>query len=150
MGLVGPLGQTLLAAVGMLVKLRARCKQHLDKHIADQASDLLPTMHPPPRQRPRATESVSKSVCVEVRDRAWALMCGATREEVPSVRWSSRPVSVVEAKRNTTYALLEKETRCTLTVAFMKSVLKVFQRTLVGDKGSGMMPWIAYGDISHL
>ena len=56
-------------------KLRARCKQHPDKHMADEAGDLFRTM--PPRQRVRATESLSESVCVEVRDSVWALMRGA-------------------------------------------------------------------------
>ena len=36
-------------------------------------------------------------MCVEVRDKAWALMRGAAREEHPAVRWSLAPVSVIEA-----------------------------------------------------
>ena len=59
----------------LLAKLQARCKQHPDKHTADEAGDLFRTM--PARQRARATESLSQSVCVEVRDRVWALMRGA-------------------------------------------------------------------------
>ena len=51
----------------LLAKMRARCKQHLDKHMADVAGDLFLTM--PPDQRAHATESVSESVCVEVHDK---------------------------------------------------------------------------------
>ena len=40
----------------------------------------------PPRQRARATEYLSESVCVEVRDRVWALLRGVGREEHPTVR----------------------------------------------------------------
>ena len=83
----------------LLAKLRARCKQHPDKHTADEAGDLFRTM--PPRQQARATESRSESVCVEVRDRVWALMRGAGREEHPTVLWASGPVSVLEAERDT-------------------------------------------------
>ena len=117
----------------LLAKLRARCKQHPDKHTADEAGDLFRTM--PPRQEARATESLSESVCVEVRDRVWALMRGAGREEHPTVRWSSGPFSVVEAERDTTYVFPEKGTGGTLTVVFMKSILKRFLRTLVGGQG---------------
>ena len=39
----------------------------------------------PPRQQARATESLSESVCVEVRDTVWALMRGAGREEHSTV-----------------------------------------------------------------
>ena len=89
----------------------------------------------PPRQEARATEFLSESVCVEVRDRVWALMPGAGREEHPNVRWSSGPLSVVEAERDTTYLFPEKGTGGTLTVVFMKSILKRFLRTLVGGQG---------------
>ena len=51
------------------------------------------------------------------------------------MRWSSSPVSVVEAERDTTYVLPEKVTMGTLTVAFMQSILKRFMRTLVGGQG---------------
>ena len=51
------------------------------------------------------------------------------------MRWSSGPVSVVEAKRDTTHMFVEKGTRGTLTVAFMKSILKRFLRTLIGGQG---------------
>ena len=56
---------------------------------------------PPPRQQARSTESLSESVCVDVRDRVWALMRGARREEHPTVRWFLGPVSVFEAERDT-------------------------------------------------
>ena len=46
----------------LLAKLRARCKQHPDKHTADEVGDLFRTM--PPLQQARATESLSESVCV--------------------------------------------------------------------------------------
>ena len=69
---------------GLLAKLRAWCKQHPDKHPADEAGDLFRTM--PPREQARATESLSESVCVELRERVWALMRGARREEDPAVR----------------------------------------------------------------
>ena len=62
-------------------------------------------------------------------------MRGAEREEHPTVRWSSGPVSVVEAERDTTYVFPEKGTGGTLTVMFMKSILKRFLRTLVGGQG---------------
>ena len=91
----------------LLAKLRARCKQHPDKHTVDEAGDLFRTM--PPRQQARAAESLSESVCVQVRDRVWALMRGAGREEHPTVRWSSGPVSVVEAKRDTTNVFPKRE-----------------------------------------
>ena len=117
----------------LLTKLRARCKHHPDKHTADEASDLFRTM--PPCQQARATESLSKSVCVELRDRVWAVMRGAGREEHPIVRWSSSPVSVVEAERDTTYLFPKKGTGGTLTAAFMNSILKRFLRTLVGGQG---------------
>ena len=117
----------------LLAKLRAQCKQHPDTHTADEAGDLFRTM--PPRQHARAMESLSESVCVEVRDRVWALMRGALREEHPTVRWSSGPVSVVEAESDTTYVFPEKETGGTLTVVFMKYILKRFLRTLVGGRG---------------
>ena len=71
----------------LLAKLRARCKQHPDKHTADEAGDLFRTM--PPRQQACATESLSERVCVEVRGRVWALMRGARLEEHPTVRWLS-------------------------------------------------------------
>ena len=74
----------------LLAKLRARCKQHPDKHTTDEAGDLFCTM--PPRQEARATESLFESACVKVRDRVWALMRGAGREEHPTVGWSSGPV----------------------------------------------------------
>ena len=67
----------------LLAKLRARSKQHPDKHMANGAGDLFRTM--PPRQQARATESLSESVCVEVRERVWALMRGAGRGEHPTV-----------------------------------------------------------------
>ena len=51
------------------------------------------------------------------------------------MRWSSGPVSVVEAVRDTRYVFPEKGTAGTLTVAFMKSILKPFLRTLVGGQG---------------
>ena len=117
----------------MLAKWRARCKQHPDKHTADEAGDLFRTMAH--RQQARATESLSESVCVEVRDRVWALMRGAGSEEHPAARWSSGPVSVVEAERDTMYVFPKKGTGGTLTVVFMKSILKRFLRTLVGGQG---------------
>ena len=117
----------------LLAKLRARCKQHPDKHTLDEAGDLFRTM--PPRRQARATESLSESVCVEVRDRVWVLMRGAGREGHPTVRWSSGPVCVVEAERDTTYVYPEKGTGGTLAVAFMKALLKRFLRTLVGGQG---------------
>ena len=117
----------------LLAKLWARCKQHPDKHTADEAGDLFRTM--PPREQAHATESLSESVCVGVRDRVWALMRGARREEHRTVRWSSGPVSVVEAERDTTYVFPKKGTGGMLTVAFMKSMLKRFPRTLVRGQG---------------
>ena len=117
----------------LLAKLRARCKRHPDKHTADEAGDLFRTM--PPRQQARATESLFESVCVEVQDRVWALMRGAGREEHPIVRWSSGLVSVFEVERDTTYVFPKKGTGGTLTVAFMKSILKRFVCTLVGGQG---------------
>ena len=51
------------------------------------------------------------------------------------MRWSSGPVSVVEAERDTTYVFPEKGTGGTLNVAFTKSILKRFLRTLVGGQG---------------
>ena len=90
---------------------------------------------PPPRQQARAAESLSESVCVEMRDRVWALMNGVGREEHPTVRWPLSPASVVEAERDTTYVFPEKGTGGTLTVAFMQSILTRFLRTLVGGQG---------------
>ena len=87
----------------------------------------------PPRQRARATEYLFGSVCVELQDRVWALMCGAGREEHPTVH--SGPISVVEAERDTTYAFPKNGTVVTLTVAFMNSIPKRFLRTLVGGQG---------------
>ena len=80
-------------------------------------------------------DSLSEIVCVEVRDKVWALMRGAGREEHPTVRWSSGPVSVVEAERDTTYVFPEKGTGGTLTIVFKKSILNRFLRTLVGGQG---------------
>ena len=117
----------------LLAKYRARCKEHPDMHTADEAGDLFRTM--PPHHQARATESLSESVCVEVRNKVWALMRGAGREEHPTVRWSSGPVSVVEAQRDATYVFPEKGTAGTLIVVFMKSILKRFLRTLVGGQG---------------
>ena len=119
----------------LLAALRAWCKQHPDKHTADEAGYLFRTMPPLPRQRAHAIESLSENVCVEVRGRVWALMRGARREEHPIVRLSSGLVSVVEAQRDTTYAFPKKRTGGTLTVAFMNSILKRFLRTLVGGQG---------------
>ena len=42
---------------------------------------------------------------------------------------------MVEAERDTTYVFPEKGTGGTLTVVFMKSILKRFLRTLVGGQG---------------
>ena len=92
----------------LLANLRARCKQHPDKHTADEAGDLFRTM--PPRQQAGATESLSESVCVEVDDRIWALMRGARRGEHPIVQRSSGQVNVVEAERDTTYVFPQKGT----------------------------------------
>ena len=117
----------------LLTKLRARCKQHPDKHTADELGDLFRAM--PPRQQARALASLSESVCVEVHGRAWALMRGARREDHPAVRWSSGPLSVVEAKTDTTYVFPEKGTGGTLTVVFMKSILNRCPPTLVGGPG---------------
>ena len=58
-------------------------------------------------QQARATDSLSESVCVEMRDRVRAPMRGVGREEHPTVRWSSGPVSVVEAE---TYVFPNKGT----------------------------------------
>ena len=66
------------------------------------------------------------------------------------MRWSSGPLSVVEAERDTTYVFPKKGSGGTLTVAFMNYILKRFVCTLVCGQGSAMMPWIAYGNISHL
>ena len=79
----------------LLAKLRAQCKQHPNKHTAEEAGDLFRTM--PPRQEARATECLSQTVCVEVHDRVWALMRSAGREEHRALLWSSAPVGVVEA-----------------------------------------------------
>ena len=117
----------------LLAKLRIRCKQHPDKHTADEAGDLFCTMLP--HQQARATESLSESVCAEVRDRIWALMRGAGREEHPTVRWSSGPIDVVAAKRDTMYLFPKKGIGGTLTVAFMNDILKRFLRTLVRGQG---------------
>ena len=89
----------------------------------------------PPRHQARVTESLSESVCVEVGDRAWALMRGARREDHPTVPWSSGPVNVVEAERDTTYVFPQQGIGGTLTVAFLISILKRFLRTLVGGQG---------------
>ena len=89
----------------------------------------------PPRQRARALEFLSESVCVEVRDTAWALMRGARREERPTVRWSSGPVSVIGAARDTTYVLPKKQAGNVPTVAFVNSILERFLRNLVGGQG---------------
>ena len=51
------------------------------------------------------------------------------------MRWSSGPVSVVEAKRDRTYGFPKRGTGGTLAVAFMNSILKCFLRTLVGGQG---------------
>ena len=117
----------------MHAQWRARCKQHPDKHTAVEAGDVFRTMSPP--QQARATEALSESVCVKVRDRVWALMRGAGREAYPIVPWSLGPLSVVEAERDTMYVFLEKGTGGTLTVAFMKSILKRILCTLVGGQG---------------
>ena len=117
----------------LLANFWARCKQHPDKHTVDAAGELFRTM--PPRQQARATESLSESVCVEVRDRVWALMHGAGGEEHPTVRWSPGPVSVVEAERDTTYVFPKKGTGGMLTVVFMNSILKRFLRIVVGGQG---------------
>ena len=114
-------------------KLRPRYKQHPDKHGADEAGDLFATMSP--GQRARALEFLSESVCVEVRDRVWALMRGARQEEHPTVRWSSGPVSVIGAARDTTYVLPKKQTGNVPTVAFVNSILERFLRNLVGGQG---------------
>ena len=89
----------------------------------------------PPHEQARATESLCESVCVGVRGRVWALMRGVGREEHPTLRWSSGPVSVVEAERDTTHVFPKKGTGGTLTIAFMNSILKRFLRTLVGGQG---------------
>ena len=62
-------------------------------------------------------------------------MRGVGREELPTVRWSSGPVSVVEVYRDTTYVFPKKGTGGTLSVAFVKPILKRFLRTLVGGQG---------------
>ena len=117
------------------------CSQNCG-HIASHTMTSTQRMRPvtfcapcPPRQRARATESLSESLCVEVWDRVWALMCGAGREEHPTLRRSSVPVSVVEAERDTAYAFPKKGTGDTLTVAFMDSILKRFLHTPVGGQG---------------
>ena len=51
------------------------------------------------------------------------------------MRCSSGPVNVLEAERDTTYVCPEKGTGGTLTVVFMKCILKRFLRTLVGGQG---------------
>ena len=51
------------------------------------------------------------------------------------MRWSSGPVSLVEAEKDTTYVFPEKGTGGTLTVVFMKSILKHFVCTVVGGQG---------------
>ena len=66
------------------------------------------------------------------------------------MRWSSGPVNVVDAERDTTYVFPKEGTGGTLTVAFMNCIVKRFLRTLVGAQGHPMMPWITYGNISHL
>ena len=114
----------------LLAKWRAQCKQNPGKHTVHEACNLFRTMLS--RHRAHATESLSGSVCVEERDRAWALMRGAGGKEHPSVRWSLGPVNVVEAKSDTTYTFFEKGTWCALSVAFMKSIPKCFLRTLLG------------------
>ena len=117
----------------LLAKLRAQRKQHPDMHTGDEVGDFFRTM--PPCWQARAKESLSKSVCVQVWDTVWALMHGPGREEHPTMRWCFGPVSVVEAERDTTHVFPKKGTGRTLTVAFMKSILKRFLRTLVGAQG---------------
>ena len=117
----------------VLAKLWARCKQQPDKHTVDAAGELFRTV--PPRQQARATDSLSEKLCVEVRDRVWGMMRGARREEHPIVRWSSGPVLVVEAERDTTYVFPKKGTGGTLPVTLMNSISKRFLRTLVGGQG---------------
>ena len=51
------------------------------------------------------------------------------------MRWSSGPISVVEAERDTTYVFPRKGTGGTQTFVFMKSILKRFLCTLVGGQG---------------
>ena len=50
------------------------------------------------------------------------------------MQWASGPVTVVEAKRDTTYVFPKKGTRGTLIIAFMNCILKRFLRTLVGGQ----------------
>ena len=50
------------------------------------------------------------------------------------MRWYLAPVSVVEAKRDTTYVFPKRRTGGTLTVAFMNCILQCFLRTLVGGQ----------------
>ena len=51
------------------------------------------------------------------------------------MRWFSGPVSVVETERDTTYVFPKKGPGGTLIVAFMKSIVKCFLRTVVGGQG---------------
>ena len=51
------------------------------------------------------------------------------------MRWSLGTVSVVEAKRDPTYAFPKKGIWGTLIIGFMNSILKRLLRTLVGGKG---------------
>ena len=93
----------------LLVKLRARYKQHPNKHTADEAGDIFRTM-PPPSARMCNGVPLRKCVC-RGWDRVRALMCGVGREEHPSVQWSSGPVIVVEAEEDTTYVFPQKGNR---------------------------------------
>ena len=51
------------------------------------------------------------------------------------MRSSPGPVNVVEAERDTAYVFPEKGSRVTLNVAFIKSILKRFLRSLVARQG---------------
>ena len=51
------------------------------------------------------------------------------------MRWSSGPVSVVEAERDTTYVFPKTGTGGTLAVGFLNSILKRLLRTVVRGQG---------------
>ena len=119
----------------LLAKLQARCKQHPDKHTADEVGDLFRTMPPPPPSAGTCNGVPLRKYVCRGANRVWALMRGAGWEEHPTVRWPSGPVSVLEAERDTTYVFPKKGTGGTLTVVFMNSILKRFLRTLLGAQG---------------
>ena len=104
-----------------------------NKHTPDEAGDLFRAI--PPCRPAHATQTLSDSVCLEVRDRACTLMRGAGRRQHPPVRWSARLESLVQVEIDTTYGFPKKGAGGSLTAPFVKNLLHPFLRTLVAGQG---------------